>query len=156
MDELNANIDIFLILFCALRLSASCPEKFWGEAALHAVYNINRLPTTVLQNLSPFEKLFGQPPDYSILKPFGCASCVLLHPHECTKLEPHARLYCILGYGIEHKGYRCWDLISNTMFLLGKIPCFLPFPNFITLSILTLYFSLILPMSYFLVMTQMI
>ena len=29
-------------------LSASCPEKFWGEAALTSIYTINRLPTLVL------------------------------------------------------------------------------------------------------------
>ncbi|XP_058005676.1 uncharacterized protein LOC110640683 isoform X3 [Hevea brasiliensis] len=88
-------------------LFASCLEKFWGEVALHAVYIINRLPILVLHNLSPFKKLFGQSPDYSILKPFGCVSFVLLQPHEHTKLEPRARLCCFLGYDIEHKGYRC-------------------------------------------------
>lgn len=83
--------------------------------ALHAVYIINRLPTLVLHNLSPFEKLFGQPPGYSILKPFGCASFVLLQPHEHTKLEPYTYLCFFLGYGIERKGYRCWDPISNRL-----------------------------------------
>ena len=62
-------------------LSASCPKKIWGEAALTAIYCINRVPTLVLQNLSPFEKLFGKPPDYSILEPFGCACFVLVQPH---------------------------------------------------------------------------
>ncbi|KAL0541080.1 hypothetical protein IC582_021111 [Cucumis melo] len=78
----------------ALLLSASCPEKFWGEAALTSVYTINRLPSSVLQNISPFERLYGTPPNYSNLKVFGCACFVLLHPHEHTKLEPRARLYC--------------------------------------------------------------
>ncbi|KAL0448947.1 UNVERIFIED_CONTAM: putative mitochondrial protein [Sesamum latifolium] len=31
------------------------------------------------------------------------------------KLESRARLYCFLGYGIEHKGYRCWDPISKRL-----------------------------------------
>jgi hypothetical protein len=59
--------------------------------------------------------LFGQPPDYSVLKPFGCACFVLLQPHEHTKLQPQARLCCLLGYGNEHKGFRCWDPISNRL-----------------------------------------
>ncbi|KAA0026173.1 Retrovirus-related Pol polyprotein from transposon TNT 1-94 [Cucumis melo var. makuwa] len=42
----------------ALLLSASCSEKFWGEAALTSVYTINRLPSSVLQNISPFERLY--------------------------------------------------------------------------------------------------
>ncbi|KAL0536937.1 hypothetical protein IC582_025900 [Cucumis melo] len=35
-------------------LSGSCPKKFWGEAALTSVYVINRLPSPVIHNLSPF------------------------------------------------------------------------------------------------------
>ena len=99
----------------ALLLSASCPEKFWGEAALTSVYTINRLPSSVLQNTSPFEKLYGISPDYSKLKVFGSACFVLLHPHEHNKLEPRARLCCFLGYGTEHKGFRCWDPLSNRL-----------------------------------------
>ncbi|TYK13837.1 Integrase, catalytic core [Cucumis melo var. makuwa] len=57
----------------ALLLSASCPDKFWGEVALTSVYTINRLPSSVLQNISPFERLYGTPPNYSNLKTFGCA-----------------------------------------------------------------------------------
>ncbi|KAA0052263.1 Retrovirus-related Pol polyprotein from transposon TNT 1-94 [Cucumis melo var. makuwa] len=99
----------------ALLLSASCPEKFWGVAALTSIYIINRLPSYVLQNISPFEKIYGTPPNYSNLKTFGCAYFVLLHPHEHTKLEPRARLCCFLGYGTEHKGFRCSDLLSNRL-----------------------------------------
>ncbi|KAL0549526.1 hypothetical protein IC582_014011 [Cucumis melo] len=99
----------------ALLFSALYPEKFWGEAALTFVYTINRLPSSILQNISPFEKLYGTPPNYSNLKTFGCVYFVLLHPHEHTKLEPRARLCCFLGYGTEHKGFRCWDPLSNRL-----------------------------------------
>ncbi|TYK19098.1 putative mitochondrial protein [Cucumis melo var. makuwa] len=98
-----------------LLLSASCPEKFWGEAALTSVYTINHLPSSVLQNISPFEKLYGNPLNYSNLKTFGCACFVLLHPHEHTKLEPRVHLYYFLGYGTEHKGFHCWDPLSNRL-----------------------------------------
>ena len=104
-----------LDLVRALLLYASCPEKFWGEIALTSVYIINRLPSSVLQNISPFEKLYGTPPNYPNLKVFGCAYFVLLHPHEHTKLEPRARLCCFLGYGTEHKGFRCWDPLSKRL-----------------------------------------
>ena len=42
---------------------------------------------------------------------------MLLPPHECTKLEPRSRLCCFLGYGIEYKGYRCYDLISKWLYI---------------------------------------
>ena len=50
-----------------------------------------------------------------MLKVFRSACFILLQPHEYTKLEPIARLCCFLGYGIEHKGYRCWDPLSKCL-----------------------------------------
>ena len=97
----------------AMLISSSCPEHAWGEAVLTAVHVINRLPSIVLSNISPFERLYNTAPDYNSLKVFGCVCFVLLQPHEYTKLEPRARLCCFLGYGTEHKGYRCWDPISK-------------------------------------------
>jgi hypothetical protein len=97
----------------AMLLSSSCHERIWGEAALAAAYIINRLPSLILGNMSPFERLHQVSPDYTSLKVFGCACFVLLQPHEYTKLEPSARLCYFLGYGSEHKGYHCWDPISQ-------------------------------------------
>ncbi|KAI3681339.1 hypothetical protein L6452_36130 [Arctium lappa] len=54
-------------------------------------------------------------PAYELLKVWGSACFVQLQSHEHTKLEPGSRLCCFLGYGIEHKGYRCWDLISQRL-----------------------------------------
>ena len=99
----------------ALLLSASCHENFCGEAALTSVYTINRLPSYVFQNTSPFERLYGTSPNYSSLKVFGCACFVLLHSPEHTKLEPRARLCFFLGYSTEHKGFRCWDPLSRKL-----------------------------------------
>ncbi|KAL5762227.1 hypothetical protein ACOSP7_018491 [Xanthoceras sorbifolium] len=99
----------------ALLISSACPERFWGEAALTAVYTINRVPSPVIDNQTPYERLYGTPPTYQNLKVFGCSCFVLLQPHEHTKLEPRSCLCCFLGYGIEHKGYRCWDPISNRL-----------------------------------------
>jgi len=130
----------------ALLLSASCLEIFLGEATINVVYTINRLPTINLQNLSPFEKLFGKCPEYSILKPFGCACFVLLQPHECTKLQPRSLLCCFLGYGTEHKGYRCWDPISNRL----RISCHVTFwENTMFSSLSTFHHSLSTESFYF-------
>ncbi|GKV53176.1 hypothetical protein SLEP1_g59714, partial [Rubroshorea leprosula] len=99
----------------ALLISSSCPERFWGKAALTAAYLINRISSSVLNNQSPYERLHGILPAYNLLKVFGCACFVLLPPHEHNKLEPRARLCCILGYGITQKGYRCWDPVSQKL-----------------------------------------
>ncbi|KAJ9566231.1 hypothetical protein OSB04_002197 [Centaurea solstitialis] len=98
-----------------LLISAKCPEHFWGEAAFTVVYTINRHPTRTLQNKSPYEALYGITRAYELLKVWGCACFVQLQPHEHTKLQPRSRLCLFLGYGIEHKGYRCWDPISKRL-----------------------------------------
>jgi len=45
----------------------------------------------------------------------------MLQPHEQTKLESQARLCCFLGYGINHKGYQCWDPISKRLRISSHI-----------------------------------
>jgi hypothetical protein len=99
----------------ALLLSASIPEHFRGEAALTAIYTINRFPSPTTLNRPLYELLYGSPPDYRSLRIFGCVCFVLLPPYERTKLEPRSRLCCFLGYGIEHKGYRYYDPISKRL-----------------------------------------
>ena len=94
----------------ALLLSTKVPAPFWGEATLHA---INRIPSIVIHNQTPYERLFGSSPDYHHLRSFESACFVLLQPYEHNKLEPHSRLCCFLGYGETQKGYRCYDPVSH-------------------------------------------
>ncbi|XP_039069840.1 uncharacterized protein LOC120216513 [Hibiscus syriacus] len=47
---------------------ASLLIKYWSYAAISVVYLINRLPTKVLQGLSPFEKLYEKKPNCSMMK----------------------------------------------------------------------------------------
>jgi hypothetical protein len=91
----------------------SIPEHFWREAALNAVYTINKVLSPTTLKKSPYELLCGSPLDYQSLRVFGCVCFVLFQPHERTKLEPRSLLCCFLGYGIEHKGYRCYDPLLN-------------------------------------------
>jgi hypothetical protein len=99
----------------ALLLSTSLLTPFWGEATLTVIYTINRLPTPILDNCTPHEKLFGSVPSYHHLRVFGSTCFVLLQPHERTKLEPRSRLCCFLGYGMERKGYRCYYPVSRCL-----------------------------------------
>ena len=71
-----------------LLLSAKVPAPFCGEDALHAAHAINRIPSPVIHNQTPYERLFRSPPDYHHLHSFGSACFVLLQPHEHNKLEP--------------------------------------------------------------------
>ncbi|KAE8679934.1 Phospholipase D p1 [Hibiscus syriacus] len=57
-------------LALVLLTQASMPVKFWAYTVATAVHLINRLPTRVLQGVSPFEKLYHKKPDYGQLQVF--------------------------------------------------------------------------------------
>ena len=121
MVEPNENFIIFLTLFV---LSFSLPKfllLFGGEAALHVVHAINRIPSLVIQNQTPYEHLFGSTPDYHHLRSFGFACFVLLQPHEHNKLEPRSRLCCFLGYDETQKGYWCYDPVSHRLLISRNV-----------------------------------
>ena len=117
----------------ALLISAICLESLQGEAALIAVYTINSIPSPIIGHKPPYNRLNGFLPNYDVLRDFGCACFVILQPHEKTKLEPRARLCCFLGYGIEQKGYGCWDPISKRL----RISHYVVFYEHTMLSILS-------------------
>ena len=59
----------------ALLAHSSMPVKFWDQAFNTVVHLINRLPTRVIDNATPLERLLGDKakPNYDLLKTFGCA-----------------------------------------------------------------------------------
>jgi histone deacetylase 1/2 len=88
---------------------ASMPLKFWDEALLTAVFLINRLPSRVINNETPFYRLFGKEPDYTSLRTFGCACWPHLRPYNTTKLSFRSKQCVFLGYSNQHKGFKCLD-----------------------------------------------
>ena len=55
----------------ALMFQANLPLIFWSDCVLTAAHIINRIPTPLLQNKTPFEMLFHKSPNLSHLKIFG-------------------------------------------------------------------------------------
>ena len=96
-------VDVGLTLLAQAHL----PLKFWWNAFHIAVYLINRLPTPVLNNISPFQKLFHSQPDYSILKTFGGACYPTLRPYNRHKFDFKTARCIFIGYSSQHKGYQC-------------------------------------------------
>jgi hypothetical protein len=88
----------------ALLLSSKLPPHFWAEVFRGTI-----------QGCTPYERLFGHPPNYSHLRCFGCACFVLLPPRERTKLTAQSVECVFLGYSTEHKGYRCYDPVARWM-----------------------------------------
>lgn len=86
------------------------PRRFWAEALSTAVYLRNRSPTKSLQHITPVEAWTGEKPDVSHLRVFGCTAYAHVPKDERRKFDPKARKCVLLGYGIQTKGYRLYDL----------------------------------------------
>jgi hypothetical protein len=99
----------------ALMIASSVPPHFWAETVSTTTYLISIQPCSTLQGGIPFERLCGKTPNYSILRLFGYVCYVLLAPREHTKLTTQSAECVFLGYSVEHKGYRCWDLVASRM-----------------------------------------
>jgi len=87
-----------------------------GEAPLTATHVVNQILTSQNSGLSPFEKLYGDAPNYSTLCVFGCTYFVLKPYVECNKLLAKSTLCVFLGYGLGQKGYRCFDLVIQKLY----------------------------------------
>jgi len=72
-----------------LLAQAKMPLHYWWEAFSTLIYLINKLPSSVNPNESPFSLLFGKRPDYDALKSFGCACYPCLKPYNQHKLQFH-------------------------------------------------------------------
>ena len=60
----------------ALSFQSNLPKSFWGYCILSVAYIINRLPLQCLNNVSPYQKLFGKPPSTDHMRSFGCLGFV--------------------------------------------------------------------------------
>lgn len=100
-----------------LLATASLPLKLWDEAFSTATLLINRLPTSMLSQQTPFEILFGKQPDYS-LRVFGCSCFPLLKPYNKHKMNFTSEECTFIGYSPFHKGFKC--LTSSGKVIISK------------------------------------
>lgn len=94
------------------------PIKYWDEAFRTMGFLINRLPTPTLDGKSTIQVLFNIPPDYSILRVFGCACYTNTRPFNSHKLNFHSIPSTFLGYNLNHEGYKCLD--PNGKIIISK------------------------------------
>ncbi|XP_010451299.1 PREDICTED: uncharacterized protein LOC104733420 [Camelina sativa] len=84
-------------------------KRFWGDALMMACYLINRTPTKVLQDVSPYEVLNKTKPSLDHLRVFGCVCFVLIPSEQRSKLDAKSIKCMFLGYSKSQKGYKCYD-----------------------------------------------
>jgi hypothetical protein len=105
----------------SLLIGGHVPSYLWGEALNSAVYLINRTPSSVLNFRRPLDALsdhYTLPP-VVLLAPriFGCVVYVHLHPRQRNKLESRALKCIFVGYGVNQKGYKCYDPSSRRLYV---------------------------------------
>ena len=86
------------------------PLSFWAEAVKCATYVRNRSPTTALPDKTPYKCWFGQKPDLSNLRVFGCISYVHVPNELRKKLHPKSVKCIFAGYPDDTKGFRLFNL----------------------------------------------
>lgn len=69
------------------------------------------------KKMSPYEALFGDTPNYSKLRVFGCVCYPWLRPYAKNKLEPRSRLCIFLGHSLTQSAYKCFDPTTNRVFI---------------------------------------
>ncbi|KAK1420482.1 hypothetical protein QVD17_22111 [Tagetes erecta] len=98
----------------SLLFQGGLPLNMWNESILTAAYLINRTPSSVLNGMSPYEKLFNTKPVLSHLRNFGClVFCSNLAPKD--KFDTRAKKCVLIGYSIHKKGYKLWDLDNKVV-----------------------------------------
>lgn len=81
----------------SLMFQSHLPINFWGEFVLTAAYLINRIPSKILHNDSPYLRLHGFNPEYSSLRTFGCLAFASTLTTNHLKFEPRAKMCFFLG-----------------------------------------------------------
>lgn len=105
-----------------LLAQSSLPTPYWVEAFHTAKYIINHLPAhRLLQNLSPYEKLFKKSPQYNFFKVFGCECYPYLRSYNNNKLQFYSKHCVFLGYSLNHHGYRCLDPFMGHVFISRQV-----------------------------------
>ena len=99
------------LIQCALALlsQSNLPISYWSYAVSTAAHLINKLPTPLLSNKSPWESLFHTNSTLSHLRAFGCQCFPLLTTYKKNKLQPKSVPCILVGYPFNSKGYTCFD-----------------------------------------------
>ncbi len=86
------------------------PNYFWAEVVTSVVYIMNRTPTVAIHGMTPEQKFTSKKPDVSHFRVFGCIAYVHVPNEKRSKLDPKADKCIFIGYSLEQKGYRCFNL----------------------------------------------
>lgn len=100
-----------------LLAQSSLPQLFWEHAFKTATYLHNHTITHVLNNASPYQKLYNKTSDYDFMKTFGCLCYPFLRPYNKHKIDFRSLPCIFLGCNATHKGYLCLYQPKNHIYI---------------------------------------
>ncbi|KAI4376250.1 hypothetical protein MLD38_014035 [Melastoma candidum] len=98
-------------------LQSHLQTSFWTDAVCTVNHVINRLPLSSINYATLFSLINGHTPDYSLLRPFGCLCFPYTGYLTRHKLSVKVVSCVFLGYSDSHKGYRCYDPITERLYI---------------------------------------
>lgn len=94
-------------------IDSSLPPSFWSFSFVWASHILNRLPNKCSGDITPYEAMIGQKPQYDAFRVFGSIGYAHVPQEVRKKLDPRA----IRGHVVAHlgasKGWMLWDPSSN-------------------------------------------
>ena len=122
----------------------------WSGCVLTTTLLINRTPSPLLGNKSPYELLYQNVVDYSSFRVFGCLTFVSTLPVHRTKFDPRARLCIFIRYPNGVKGYKLLD-VQTKQILISRDVVFheeiFPFHSIVSSDDLHPFANVVLPIS---------
>ena len=116
MEWLSVCIALLLNTVRAMLLQAHLTPQFWVEALNAASYVLNRIPHASIGFNVPFQMLFNRNVDVATIRVFGCLCYAHITRPIPHKLAPRARRCVFLGYGVNMKGYICYDIDNGQVY----------------------------------------
>jgi len=115
-----------------LLMRAKLPTSVWGHAILH-VASLARIRPVAYHKYSPLQLAYGQEPNISHLRIFGCAVYVPIAPPQRTKMGPQRRLGIYVGYD-SPSIIKYLEPLTGDVFTARFVDCHFNETNFPTLG----------------------
>ncbi|KAJ9546580.1 hypothetical protein OSB04_019123 [Centaurea solstitialis] len=116
-DKAERKIRTINNMIRTLLSQASLPPSFWHHALETATYLLNILPKKTHKFLSPSTLLYNVLPTYTHLRVFGCLCYPTTPSTTINKLTNRSKPCVFLGYPSNHRGYKCFDISNNQIFI---------------------------------------
>ncbi|KAK4385484.1 Retrovirus-related Pol polyprotein from transposon TNT 1-94 [Sesamum angolense] len=96
-------------------------KTFWVVAVDITIYILNRCPTKLVRNKTPYETWTELKPSLSHFKVLGCICYAHLPVVKRTKFDEKSEKCIFIGYSSDTKGYRLLNLNTNKLIFIRDV-----------------------------------